>query len=85
METAEKLKLVLEKMVVPHYDNIDGVDVKVLGGLEVFFYEVRYFYSDAVLLYRHTMREVIKKTVSLFNMLGVDKSSDITVLFVVSK
>ena len=85
MKSADRLKLVLEKMIIPHYDEISGVDVKVFGAMEVFFYEVTYFYNENMMPDRFVMRDVIKKTVSLFKMLGVERGSDINVLFVVKE
>lgn len=85
MKSADRLKLVLEKMIVPHYNEISGVDVKVFGALEVYFYEVTYFYSKDMMPDKFVMRDIMRKTVSLFKMLGVDRSSDINVLFVEKK
>ena len=81
MKPTERLRLVLEKMVVPYYDNIDRVSVRQFGALGERFYDVSYFVSKGVKLDRSIMREVIKKTTSLFNMLGLEKGSDVSVSF----
>ena len=84
MKSADRLKLVLEKMIIPHYDEISGVDVKVFGAF-LYIYEVSYFYNENMMPNRFVMRDIIKKTVSLFKMLGVERGSDINVLFVVKE
>ena len=80
MSKARTLENILSKVIVPQYRVLDSVKVKVMGGaMDVFFYNVSYIVNGSVNM--TLAQNITRETVSLFNMMGEPRGSDIGVFF----
>lgn len=76
----DKLKRVCESIIVPQYDELDSVDVRIVGGaFDIFFYEVTYYFKPP--LDKDTRVDIMEETITMFNMMSLEKGSDLTIVF----
>ncbi len=76
----DKLKRVCESIIVPQYDELDSADVRIVGGaFEVFFYEITYYFNPP--LDKDTRVDIMEETITVFNMMSLEKGSDLTIVF----
>jgi len=84
MNFGEKIKIVLNKMVVPNYDAIDRVEFSKYGSIgKSRYYEIIYWvkegrYSDLDIIIG---TEIIEKTQRIVPMVGLQPHEDYNVVF----
>jgi hypothetical protein len=84
MNFGEKIKIVLNKMVVPNYDAIDRVEFSKYGSIgKSRYYEIIYWvkegcYSDLDIIIG---TEIIEKTQRIVPMVGLEPHEDYNVVF----
>ena len=81
MTTQERFTAVLEKIIVPHFVELEDVIVQKLGLTAGEYYRVTYFTNQD--LNRKDMVDIIDQTTSLFRMISPDnvESNDLFVDF----
>ena len=81
MTTQERFTAVLEKIIVPHFVELEDVIVQRLGLTAGEYYRVTYFTNQD--LNRKDMVDIIDQTTSLFRMISPDnvESNDLFVDF----
>ena len=80
MSKAKTFERVLKKILVPQHDILKDVDVQIMGGaMDVHFYVVAYTVKEKIDM--SLVQEIQSETITLFNMLGEPKDSDVTVFF----
>ena len=81
MTTQERFAAVLEKIIVPHFVELEDVVVQKLGLTAGEYYRVTYFTNQD--LNRKDMVDIIDQTTSLFRMISPDnvESNDLFVDF----
>ena len=81
MTTQERFTAVLEKIIVPHFVELEDVIVQRLGLTAGEYYRVTYFTNQD--LNRKDMVDIIEQTTSLFRMISPDnvESNDLFVDF----
>jgi hypothetical protein len=81
MTTQERFTAVLEKIIVPHFVELEDVIVQKLGLTAGEYYRVTYFTNQD--LNRKDMVDIIEQTTSLFRMISPDnvESNDLFVDF----
>jgi len=81
MTTQERFAAVLEKIIVPHFVELEDVIVQRLGLTAGEYYRVTYFTNQD--LNRKDMVDIIDQTTSLFKMISPDdvESNDLFVDF----
>ena len=86
MDIVKKLELILNKLIVSKNDDIVGVEVKQYGGIHPhYFFEIEYELMKGKRPDKVVLRDLVIETVSIFEMLGLEKGSDVNVLFKVDE
>lgn len=76
----DKLKRVCESIIVPQYNELESADVRIVGGaFDIFFYEVTYYFTPP--LDKDTRVDIMEETITMFNMVSMEKGSDLTIVF----
>jgi hypothetical protein len=80
MSKAKTFEHVLKMILLPQHDILKDVDVNIMGGtMDVHFYVVAYTVKEKIDM--SLVQEIQSETITLFNMLGEPKGSDVTVFF----
>ena len=81
MNFGEQIQIVLNKMIVPHYEDLEGVTYKKYGSEELFYAITFVIKNESYTMSPLTKMEIIHKTQNIVSMIGTQPHEDYAIYF----